>query len=498
MEKFILVVDQGTTSTRSVLVNKQGKLIAQNSQPFEQYFPKPGWVEHDPEQIWSTVVQTIQNVIAQSKIDPKQVHAIGITNQRETVVSWNKKTGHPFYHAIVWQCRRTEPLCQKIRAKDAGRFARKIYHRTGLMVDPYFSSTKISWLLKNVRSVQEARKANNLCFGTVDSYLLYRLSAGSAFCTDVSNASRTMLMSLDSCAWDVGLCKEFGVKLHELPEIKSSDAQFGQTKGLGFLPDGIPVHGILGDQQAALFGQLCFKPTQVKCTFGTGSFILFNTGNHQLKSKSKLLTTVAWRRGHGKTFYALEGGAFVCGAAVQWLRDQLGMIKASSEIETLANQVSSSDGVEFVPALTGLGAPYWNADARGLICGLTRGASKANIAYATLEAMALQNVEIIRAMEHDMGKKIKTLKVDGGATANQLLLQLQSDYLGAQVIKPRELETTALGAAYMSGLGSGFWENEDAIEKLWVKEKDFLPQSSVRTRVQRMEKWKKAVARAMG
>lgn len=497
MEKFILVVDQGTTSTRAVLVNRQGQIVAQNSQPFEQHFPKPGWVEHDPEEIWKTVGQTIRGVVKQSGIEGKQIQAIGITNQRETVVAWNRKTAHPLYHAIVWQCRRTEPMCQKIRAKGRGQLAKKIHQKTGLMIDPYFSATKVSWMLKNVRSVQEARKDNQLCFGTIDSYLLYRLTGGISFATDVSNASRTMLMGLDETAWDLSLCKEFGVKIQELPQIKSSNALFGLTKGLDFLPDGIPLHGILGDQQSALFGQLCFKPADVKCTFGTGSFILFNTGTKQVRSKSRLLTTVAWRMEKQKTIYALEGGAFVCGAAVQWLRDQLGMISSSSEIESLASQVTSSEGVEFVPALTGLGAPYWNADARGLICGLTRGTTKAHIAYATLEAMALQNVEIIHAMEKDMGKKIKTLKVDGGATANQLLLQMQSDYLSAQVIRPKELETTALGVAYMAGLGSAFWSSTDEIEKLWIKQKDFLPRMQAKARNERIIRWKAAVKRAL-
>ncbi|MFN8946049.1 MAG: glycerol kinase GlpK, partial [Pseudobdellovibrionaceae bacterium] len=485
----------GTTSTRSILVNKQGKMIAQDSQPFQQYFPKPGWVEHDPEEIWQSVLKTMKAVIKKSKINSEQIHSIGITNQRETVVAWNKKTGQSLYHAIVWQCRRTETHCQKIRLKEKGKLAKKIHHKTGLMIDPYFSSTKMSWLLNNVRSVKAAREEGNLCFGTIDAYLLFRLTSGNSFFTDVSNASRTMLMNLETTAWDLDLLNIFGIHFDELPQIQSSDALFGKTKGVDFLSDSTSIHGVLGDQQAALFGQLCFKPTEVKCTFGTGSFILFNTGTKKIRSKSKLLTTVAWKMGTQKTVYALEGGAFVCGAAVQWLRDQLGMIKSSDEIETLAQSVSGSEGVEFVPALTGLGAPYWRADARGVICGLTRGSNKSHIAYATLEAMALQNVEIIQAMENDMGKKIKTLKVDGGATANQLLLQLQSDFLGAQVIRPKELETTALGVAYMAGLGSHFWSGFDEIEKLWIKQKDFLPQMNLKTRTNRMTKWRNAVAR---
>jgi glycerol kinase len=494
MSQYILAIDQGTTGTTSSIVDSTGTIIAAADLDFEQIFPQPGWVEHNPEDIWSSVEKTVKNVLNKSKIAPAQIAAIGITNQRETTIGWNRKTGKPIHNAIVWQCRRTTDFCQKLaKTKNAN----KIRKLTGLVIDPYFSGSKMRWLLKNIPEANLLVKSKDLAVGTVDSFLVWRLSSGVSHITDVSNASRTQLMNLKSLDWDKDLLKTFGIPKDILPQIVSSSGKLAVTKGLGFLPDGIPIAGIAGDQQAALFGQTCFAEGEAKCTFGTGSFLLLNTGKKRVTSKHGLLTTVAWRLDGQSAIYALEGGAFVCGAAVQWMRDGLGFIKQSSEIEELARQVESSEGVEFVPALTGLGAPHWNAEARGLICGLTRGTTRAHLARATLEAMALQNVEILKVMQEDSGKKLKSLRVDGGATANDLLMQIQCDYLGTSVIRPRVIETTSLGAALLAGLGSGIFKDLKDIKLKWKVDKTFDPKLSKRSRLLRLARWSKAIRRAV-
>jgi glycerol kinase len=490
MSSFIMSIDQGTTSSRTCIVNQAGSLVAEARETFKQIFPKPGWVEHDPEDIWYSTQRSMRLALEKAKISGAQIAAIGITNQRETVMMWDRKTGKAVYNAIVWQCRRTQDLCEKLKKNKKEKI---ITAKTGLVLDPYFSGSKIQWILKNVPQALKKAKQGDLLAGTVDTYLLWKLTAGVSHKTDVSNASRTMLMNIRTGCWDEELLKIFSVPSEVLPEICPSNAHFGNTQGLGFLPDGIPITGILGDQQAALFGQMCFDAGESKCTFGTGSFLLLNTGKKIIKSKNKLLSTIAWRLKDQEMTYALEGGAFVCGAAVQWLRDGLGLFQNSSDIEKLAATVQDSGGVEFIPALTGLGAPHWRPEARGLICGLTRGTTKAHLARATLEAMALQNVEILLTMQKDLGKKIKSLKVDGGAASNDLLMQLQADYLGVTVIRPENLETTALGAALMAGLGVGFWKDVKELKKVWKTNKEFKVKINLKNRKERLKRWELAL-----
>jgi glycerol kinase len=488
---YILSIDQGTTGTTVSLVNSLGEISFAANQDFEQIYPHPGWVEHRPSDIWGTVESCTKQVLDKSRIPASQIKGIGITNQRETVIVWDRKNSEPVYNAIVWQCRRTTDFCKKLV-----KYKAKIKSKTGLVVDPYFSASKIRWILDNNKSLKQKIKKKELAAGTIDSFLIWKLSSGKTHATDASNASRTQLMNIKTGKWDSDLLKIFGVDLSLLPEIKESSGILATTKGLGFLPDGIPISGVAGDQQAALFGQACFEVGEAKCTFGTGSFMLMNTGNKMVLSKSGLLTTVAWKLGK-KTTYALEGSVFICGASVQWLRDNLKFIEKSSEVEQLALQVEDSGGVEFVPALTGLGAPYWNPEARGLICGLTRGTSRAHIARATLEAMALQNSDVLIAMQKDLKKKLKTLKVDGGAAENNLLMQIQSDYLDTQTIRPSNVETTSLGAAYLAGLGVGLWKDMSEIQKIWKEDKKFQPKISNKKRKERFEKWHKAIKRAL-
>jgi len=492
MSRYIIAIDQGTTSTRTALVNQAGGLVHQSSEDFPQLFPQAGWVEHDPEEIWRTTLNTLKKALEQTRIGGDEIAAIGITNQRETVVVWDRKTGQPVYNAIVWQCRRTHEACEKLKRNNKEKMITK---KTGLVIDPYFSASKIQWILKNVPGAKEKARRGELAAGTIDSFLLWRLTGGEQHKTDVSNASRTMLMNIHTGWWDEDLLKLFEVPAALLPEIAPSSGDFGRTRGLDFLPDGIPITGMAGDQQAALFGQACFDVGDAKCTFGTGSFILLNSGTKPVTSKARLLTTVAWKLRDQKMVYALEGGAFICGAAVQWLRDGLQFFQKSSEVETLAASVSSSEGVEFVPALTGLGAPHWDAEARGVICGLTRGSTKAHVARATLEAMALQNVDILTAMQKDLGKKLKSIKVDGGASANNLLMQLQADYAATAVVRPQILESTVIGAAYFAGLGVGFWATPGEIKKIWQSEREFKVQMSARDRKQRLERWAEALKR---
>lgn len=490
---YIMAIDQGTTGTTVSILSQAGAQVAKVNEEYPQIFPKPGWVEHDPEAIWKSVRSTIEKALGKSNIPGSQIAAIGITNQRETVLLWDRDSGKPISNAIVWQDRRTHDFCEKLKKNKQEKLLRK---KTGLVIDPYFSASKIRWILKNVHGASEKARRGELLAGNIDSFLLWRLTAGKAHKTDVSNASRTQLMNIQSGQWDEELLKMFSVPRSILPEIQDSSGEFGRTKGLGILPDGIPISGIAGDQQAALFGQTCFSVGEAKCTFGTGSFLLMNTGSQLIFSKHQMLSTVAWRLPRQKMTYALEGGAFVCGAAVQWLRDGLQIISKSSEVEELARQVPSSEGVEFVPALTGLGAPHWKADARGIITGLTRGTTKAHLARATLEAMALQNTEILRAMEKDLGRKLRGLRVDGGASINNLLMQMQADYTGASVTRPKQIETTSIGAAYLAGLGVGFWSSLSEIKKIWMVDQEFKAEISLKAREARLDSWKKTIAKA--
>jgi glycerol kinase len=492
LKKYIMSIDQGTTGSTVVLMNQSGRLVSKATVEYRQIYPQPGWVEHSPEEIWQSVQNAALECLKKIGASQNEIITIGITNQRETVVAFRKSTGEILHNAIVWQCRRTTKMCEQLRKK----WSIKIKNKTGLVLDPYFSATKMRWLIENAPAVKKALDEKDLAFGTIDTFLMWKLSEHKIFATDVTNASRTMLMNLKTATWDTELMKLFKVPLECLPEIRPSSGLFGSTAQLNFVDAETPISGVAGDQQAALFGQVCFSEGESKCTFGTGSFILMNTGSKILKSKAGCLTTVAWKLGNGKIQYALEGGAFICGAAVGWLRDGLGLIEKSSEVEALARQVNSSEGVEFVPALTGLGAPYWNAEARGEITGLTRGSTKAHIARATLEAMALQNADILFAMQKDLKKKMKRLRVDGGAAANDLLMQLQADYLQTSVDRPVQIETTAIGAAYLAGLGIGHWKNLDDIKSIWKKESEFSPNQSLKSVNKRKESWKRAVRKA--
>lgn len=492
-KKYIMSIDQGTTGSTVSLVDRGGGLVAQQSQDFPQIFPQPGWVEHDPEEIWKSVTDCIKKLLTSSQIQTDEIAGIGITNQRETVLLWDRKTHKPIYNAIVWQCRRTQDFCAELKKKKKDKM---IFKKTGLVTDPYFSGSKIRWLLKNVSGASAQAKNGSLAAGTIDSFLVYRLTDGKKHVTDVSNASRTMLMNLESLKWDQELLKLFSISSGLLPEIVDSSGIIGETSGLDFLPNGIPIAGIAGDQQSALFGQTCFAEGDVKCTFGTGSFILLNTSHKVIRSKHRLLTTVAWRLPKEKPVYALEGSVFVCGAAVQWLRDGLGLVKSSSEVENLAKQVEDSGGVHFVPALTGLGAPHWNPEARGIITGLTRGSTKAHIARATLEAMALQNVDLLEAMRKDLGKKLKSIRVDGGAAANSLLMQMQADYSGVKVERPKQIESTSMGAAYLAGIGVGFWNSKQELAGVWKIDKEFDPKLKNNLKNQKITAWHQAIEKA--
>jgi glycerol kinase len=493
MAEYILAIDQGTTGTTVLLVDQNLHILAKTNQEFPQYYPKPGWVEHDLNEIWSSTLTSIQKVLEQSGIKATDITTIGITNQRETTCLWDRKTGEPIEKAIVWQCRRTESICQKLKkAKKESIFQKK----TGLLLDPYFSGTKIKWYLDQSPPLRRRAVDGKLAFGTIDSFLLSKLTAGLSHKTDPSNASRTLLMNLKLLKWDEELLKILNIPKQILPEICSSSQVYGKTKNVPHLPDGIPISGMAGDQQAALFGQACFDIGEAKCTYGTGSFLMLNTGSKIVYSKKKLLSTVAWQL-NGKTTYALEGSAFIAGAAVQWLRDGLGIIHSSHEIEGLAKKVDSSEGVFFVPALTGLGAPYWRSDARGILCGLTRGTTAGHIARAVLEGIAFQNYELVDAMQKDLGKKILILKIDGGAAQNDFLIQFQSDILQTRVVRPKNIETTAIGAACLAGLGVGFWKNLSELEKTWQKEKEFIPVMNRRIRQKLISEWKIAVQRCL-
>ncbi len=492
MDAFILALDQGTTGTTALLIDHALAVRARATVDFPQYFPRPGWVEHDPEEIWFSVQQAIRRVLEASGIAPGRIAALGITNQRETTLLWERRGGRPVKPAIVWQCRRSAEICRKLREEGHEPLVRQ---RTGLVLDPYFSATKLTWLLNDDQNLRRRAVAGELAFGTIDSFLVWRLTGGARHVSDASNASRTLLMDLARVAWDPEMLELFGVPAQLLPEIVPSSAVYGQTRGLDFLPDGIPISGMAGDQQAALFGQTCFSPGEAKCTYGTGAFLLENIGPQPVASDHGLLTTVAWQLG-GKTTYALEGSAFIAGAAVQWLRDGLGLVPAAADIEALAASVPDSGGVVFVPALTGLGAPHWRSEARGLISGITRGTSAAHLARATLEGIALQIFDLAGAMNEDRGQPLKTLKVDGGAAANNLLMQLQADLLGVPVVRPKLLETTALGAALLAGLAVGFWTGCDELQGSWQEDRRFTPRIATGERTELLARWREAVGKA--
>ena len=487
--KYVLALDQGTTSSRAIVFDHSGSIVAVAQKEFPQIFPKPGWVEHNPRDIWSSQAGVAAEALTKAKASPTDVAAIGITNQRETTIVWDRTTGEPICNAIVWQDRRTASICDRLKARKLDRVIRR---KTGLIVDSYFSATKVQWILANVKGAKARAKAGELAFGTVDSWLVWNLTNGRVHATDASNASRTMLYDISKGTWDDELLKIFGVPRSMLPEVRSSSEVYGDTGLLGAL---IPIAGIAGDQQAALFGQACTKPGMAKNTYGTGCFMLMNTGTRRIASKNNLLTTVAWRIGN-KTEYALEGSIFIAGAVVQWLRDGLHFFRASPEIEALASSVPDTGGVYLVPAFAGLGAPHWDQYARGTIVGLTRGSTKAHIARAALEAIALQTMEVLKAMEKDADIHLKQLRVDGGASANDLLMQLQADLLGATVVRPKVAETTALGAAYLAGLAVGFWKSQADIARQWQVDKTFTPHMKPSARKAIANGWERALSRA--
>ena len=488
--KYLLALDQGTTSSRALVIDYSGKVIAVGQKEFTQFFPQPGWVEHDPNEIWVSQLGVASDAIIRANISLGDIAAIGITNQRETAVVWDRKTGEPIFHAIVWQDRRTAPICDQMRADGLEEL---IDSKTGLVIDAYFSGTKVRWMLENVPGARERAERGELAFGTIDSWLIWKLTEGKVHVTDETNASRTMLFNIHTRAWDDELLKALHVPRSMLPAAKSSSEVYGEATVSTLA--GVPIAGIAGDQQAALFGQMCSKPGMVKNTYGTGSFMLMNTGTKPIASKNKLITTIAWRQG-GQTYYALEGSVFITGAVVQWLRDGLGIIKTSAEVETLAASVEDSGGVLFVPAFVGLGAPHWDAYARGAIVGLTRGSTGAHIARAALESIAFQVTDVLTAMEADSGIKVAELRVDGGACANNLLMQTQADLLGVPVVRASNPETTAMGAAYLAGLAVDFYKSTDEISSQWGSDRTFEPKIGSDERQKLRVRWNKALERA--
>lgn len=491
-KKYILSLDQGTSSSRAIVFDHEGNICSVAQKEFPQIFPESGWVEHDPHQIWSSQAAVIAEAISDININGKDIAAIGITNQRETTIVWDRDTDEPVYNAIVWQDRRTSDLCDAL--KENG-LADKIREKTGLIPDAYFSATKIKWILDHVEGAREKAEQGRLLFGTVDSWLVWRLTRGAVHVTDVSNASRTMLFNIHTLDWDNELLELFGIPRSMMPEVKQSSEIYGYTTTTIFAHR-VPIAGIAGDQQAALFGQMCVEPGSMKNTYGTGCFLLMNSGDKPILSKNRLLTTVAWKI-NGKVTYALEGSIFVGGSVVQWLRDGLHFIQKSSEVEELAASVPDTDGVYFVPALTGMGAPYWDPYARGVICGISRGTTSAHIARAALEGIAFQTYDISMAMAKDAGMKITNLKVDGGASQNNLLMQFQSDILDTEVLRPKITETTALGAAYLAGLAVGYWKNLDEIKAQWKADRIFLPSGNKEKVNKELKGWKNAVDRTI-
>lgn len=491
-QKYILALDQGTSSSRAIVFDHEGRICATAQKEFPQHFPKPGWVEHDPKDIWSSEASVIAEAITSMGINGLNIAGIGITNQRETTIVWDAETGEPVYNAIVWQDRRTSEYCDSLKEQNLTGFIRE---KTGLIIDAYFSATKIRWILENVPGARARAEAGKLRFGTVDTWLLWNLTRGECHMTDVSNASRTMLFNIHTLNWDEDLMKLFGIPMSMLPEVHSSSEIYGYTKTTIFAHK-VPVAGIAGDQQAALFGQMCTTPGSVKNTYGTGCFLLMNSGTKPITSSHNLLTTIAWKIGDTVN-YALEGSIFVGGSVVQWLRDGLGIIKSSSEIESLAMTVPDNGGVYFVPALTGLGAPYWDQHAKGTICGLTRGTTAAHIARAALEGIAFETMDIVNAMEHDAGIKLAELKVDGGASRNNLMMQFQADILGTKVIRPKVTETTAMGACYLAGLATGYWDSLDDIKRQWNADKVFEPLAPAEKVLKLKEGWANAIGRTL-
>lgn len=492
MTRCILAIDQGTTGTTVLLLDETLTIRGRHTEEFAQIYPRPGWVEHDPEAIIRSVTAAIRGALATADVPLEAIAAIGITNQRETTLIWDRKTSQPIHNAIVWQCRRTASACNRLREEGHELHFRA---RTGLVLDPYFSGTKIAWILDHTEGARDRADRGELAFGTIDSYLVWRLTDGTVHVTDATNASRTLLMNLQTGDWDPDLCAILQVPPSLLPPIHGCSEIYGTTRNFPGLPDGIPIAGIAGDQQAALFGQACHATGEAKCTYGTGAFLLMNIGPRPIQSTNGLLTTVAWRLGDTTT-YALEGSAFIAGAAVQWLRDGLGIIKTAAEVEPLARQVEDTDGVYFVPALTGLGAPYWRPAARGVIHGITRGTTAAHLARATLEGIAYQNLDILRAMQADLKKPLTTLKVDGGASANDLLMQFQADLLGVELIRPALLETTALGAAFLAGLAVGIWPDLATVRQSWKQAARFTRTMPAEAVEQRIAGWHAAVTRA--
>lgn len=488
MNQYILALDQGTTSSRAVVFDKKGTIISIAQKEFTQIFPKPGWVEHDPDEIWSTQTGVAAEAVSKKGLRASQLAAIGITNQRETVVVWDKNTGEPIYNAIVWQDKRTADYCDELKKEGKSDMIRK---KTGLVIDSYFSGTKVKWILDNVEGARAKAEAGDLILGTIDTWLIWKMSDGALHITDVTNASRSMFFNINTMDWDDELLELLTIPKSMLPEVKQSSEVYGHTSPNLFATS-IPIAGIAGDQQAALFGQMCTKQGMVKNTYGTGCFMLMNIGEKPIVSKNNLLTTVAWKI-NGKTYYALEGSIFIAGAVVQWLRDSLNIIKTSSEVEKLASSVASSDGVFFVPAFAGLGAPHWNQKAQGTIFGLTRGSTDAHIARAALESIAYQTMDILKAMEADSGISIKELRVDGGATVNDLLMQFQADVLNTVTVRPKVVETTVMGAAYLAGLAVGYWESPEEIQDIWQTDVHFKPTQERETIDQGIKGWYRAI-----
>lgn len=490
--RYILSLDQGTTSSRAIVFDHSGTIVAVAQKEFPQHFPNPGWVEHDPEDIWSSQFSVMAEVLAKSGIKTDELAGIGITNQRETTVVWDRTTGKPLSNAIVWQDRRTSHYCDALKSQGHEKMIRE---KTGLVIDAYFSGTKLRWILDNVKGAREAAANGQIAFGTVDSWLVWKLTGGKKHITDVTNASRTMLLNIHTGEWDDELLTLLDIPKMILPEVKSSSEVYGMTE-TGVLHANIPIAGIAGDQQAALFGQMCTQPGMVKNTYGTGCFMLMNTGEKAVTSKNNLLTTIAWKL-NGKTEYALEGSIFIAGAVVQWLRDGLQIIRSSADVETLATQVTDTNGVFMVPAFAGLGAPHWNQHARGSLFGITRGTTNAHIARAALESIAYQTTDVLKAMEADAGIAIKELRVDGGATINNLLMQFQSDVLQVDVVRPKVYETTALGAAYLAGLATGYWKNVEEIQQQWQVDARFSPSPAVDQLTELQKGWRRAVKAAI-
>lgn len=494
MEKYILSFDAGTTSSRAIIFNKKGQIINVAQKEFQQIYPKAGWVEHDPMEIWASQSGVAREVLEMSAIRPDQIVGIGITNQRETTLVWDKNTGKPVYNAIVWQCRRTASYCERLKEKG---WIDKIRDKTGLVLDAYFSATKIAWILDNVEGAREKAERGDLLFGTVDTWLVWNLTRGKVHVTDYSNASRTMLFNIEDLKWDDEILEALNIPKSMMPEVKDSSCIYGYTDEHTYGGARIPIAGIAGDQQAALFGQNCFKPGMVKNTYGTGCFVLMNTGQEMIRSKNGLLTTIAWGI-DGKVSYALEGSVFIAGAAIQWLRDELRLVYDSPQSEYYANKIEDTDGVVVVPAFTGLGAPYWDMYARGGIFGLTRGTKREHLVRATLESLAYQSKDVIEAMQEDAKIPLAYLRVDGGASANNFLMQFQADMLNTEVHRPRTLETTSLGAAYLAGLAVGYWKDLDEISEDFSIDRTFKPQMSQEKRDKNYKYWKKAIERSMG